>query len=71
MVAANNTTAIEFTLSEGNAHDASQGRLLLETIGKIKNALFLNMDRAYEDDYTRYIAQTLNKFNIILKDLHF
>ena len=49
-------------LSAGHAHDAPQGRLLLETVGtqkyKKKN-LPLLMDRAYEDDYTRYIAQQL------------
>ncbi len=60
MVAANNTIAIEFTLSDGSAHDAPQGRLLLETIGKIKKSIFLILDRAYEDNYTRYIARTLN-----------
>ena len=32
----------------------------MDTVGKLKNATPLVMDRAYEDDYTRYIAQTLN-----------
>lgn len=60
LMSANEKTAVAFTLSEGQLHDAPQGRLLMETVGKIKNPIPLLMDRAYEDDYTRYIAQTLN-----------
>jgi transposase len=56
----NERTAVEFILSEGQQHDAPQGRLLMDTVGKIKSVIPLVMDRAYEDDYTRYIAQTLN-----------
>jgi transposase len=32
----------------------------METVGKLKSVIALIMDRAYEDDLTRYIAQTLN-----------
>jgi len=60
MMAANAKTAVEFILSAGQLHDAPQGRLLMETVGKQKNIIPILMDRAYEDDYTRYIAQTLN-----------
>ena len=56
---------IDFILSEGQVHDAPQGRLLMETVGKQKNVLPLLMDRAYEDDFTRYIAQSL-KFEPIV-----
>ena len=59
-MSANEKTAVEFILSEGQLHDAPQGRLLMDTVGKLKNSIPLVMDRAYEDDYTRYIAQTLN-----------
>lgn len=59
MVSANDSTAVEFTLSPGNSHDAPEGRILMETIGKQSPTINLLMDRAYEDDYTRYIAQTL------------
>jgi hypothetical protein len=57
-------TAVEFTLSGGNAHDAPQGRLLLETIGTRKykrnyQLMPLLVDRVYEDDYTQYIARRL------------
>lgn len=64
MVAANERIAVEFILSAGQAHDAPQGRLLLETIGTQKyqynyKSVPLLMDRAYEDDETRYTAQQL------------
>jgi transposase len=64
MVAASDKLAVDFLLSAGNKHDAPQGRLLLETIGTQKfkrdyKPLPLLMDRAYEDDLTRYIAQQL------------
>ena len=32
----------------------------MEIAGKQRNVIPLIMDRAFEDDYTRYIAQTLN-----------
>jgi len=60
MLAANARSAVEFILSPGQDHDAPQGRLLMETVGKQKSRIPLLMDRAYEDDLTRYIAQTLN-----------
>ena len=60
MMAANARTSVEFILSAGQLHDAPQGRLLMETVGKQKTIIPLLMDRAYEDGYTRYIAQTLN-----------
>ena len=59
MIAATAMRAIEFILSAGQAHDAPQGRILMETVGKQKAVIPLLMDRAYEDDFTRYIAQTL------------
>ena len=58
-------TTIDFTLSGGQAHDAPQGRNLLDVIGKQKHTISLIMDRGYEDDYTRYIAQTLG-FNPVV-----
>ena len=59
MVAGSDKVAIEFTLSSGNNHDAPEGRILLETIGKDHDTVYLTMDRAYEDEYTRYTAQML------------
>jgi transposase len=46
-------------LSGGNVHDAPQGRLLMDTVGKLKNVTPVLMDRAYQDDYTQYAAQML------------
>ena len=65
MLAADARTAVGFTLSAGQLHDAPQGRLLLETVGKQKITVPLLMDRAYEDDQTRYIAQML-KFDPVV-----
>ena len=64
MVSANERIAVDFILSAGQAHDAPQGRLLLDTIGTQKyqynfQSVPLLMDRAYEDDETRYTAQQL------------
>src|SRR5690606_34619953 len=57
MVAANERTALTFSLSGGQAHDAPEGRALLEAwdkqgIGPL-TGLPLLMDRAYEGDETR------------------
>ena len=60
MMAANARTAVDFILSAGQLHDAPQGRLLMETVGKQKTKIPILMDRAYGDDITHYIAQTLN-----------
>ena len=65
MLAASAKKAIEFTLSAGQLHDAPQGRLLLETAGKQRTVIPLLMDRAYEDDLTRFTAQML-KFDPIV-----
>jgi transposase len=60
-MAADDRCAIGFILSEGQTHDAVEGRLLLDTIGRLKRPetdrpLFLLMDRAYEDLETRLLA---------------
>lgn len=66
MMAANATKAMDFILSAGQLHDAPQGRILMETVGKQETVTPLLMDRAYEDDYTRYIAQML-KFDPVVQ----
>lgn len=59
-MSASDRIVVEFILSEGQLHDAPQGRILMETVGCRKTPFIsLTMDRAYEDDNTRYIAQTL------------
>jgi len=64
-MSANDRTAIEFTISEGQFHDAPQGRILLETVGRQKVIIPLITDKAFEDDLTRYIAQTLGFYPVI------
>ena len=64
-MAASARMAVDFILSAGQLHDAPQGRILMDTVGKQKTVTPLIMDRAYEDDYTRYTAQML-KFDPIV-----
>jgi transposase len=64
-MAANDRTAIDFIISQGQCHDAPQGRLLMETVGRQKTITPLIMDKAFEDDLTRYIAQTLGFYPIV------
>ena len=59
VVAADARTAITFSLSPGQAHDAPEGRKLLRTLGKAPWPLHLLMDRAYEGDETRQLALDL------------
>ena len=59
MVAADATTAITFSLSPGQEHDAAPGRKLLNALGKPNRPLYLLMDKAYEGDETRQLALDL------------
>ena len=56
MVAADARTAITFSLSPGQAHDAPEGRKLLTRLGPQRPGLSLLMDRAYEGNETRQLA---------------
>ena len=60
MMATNARTAVEFILSAGQLHDAPQGRLVMDTVGRQASRTPLIMDRAYEDDETRRLAWALN-----------
>ena len=59
MVAADARTAITFSLSPGQAHDAPEGRKLLNRLGQQRNRVSLIMDRAYEGNETRQLALEL------------
>jgi hypothetical protein len=59
MVAADDRTAIAFSLSAGNDHDAPQGRALLQELGPMPESLPLLMDRAYEGNQTRQLVLDL------------
>ena len=65
MVAADARTAISFSLSAGNDHDAPQGRLLLEDLGPMPDGLPLLMDRAYEGDETRQLVLDLGMIPVV------
>ena len=56
MVAADARTAITFSLSPGQAHDAPEGRKLLNRLGQQHTRVSLIMDRAYEGNETRQLA---------------
>ena len=59
MVAADARTAVAFSLSPGQAHDAPQGRRLLSRLGPQQQNLSVVMDRAYEGNETRQLALEL------------
>ena len=59
MVAADARTAVTFSLSPGQAHDAPQGRRLLSRLGPQQQNLSVVMDRAYEGNETRQLALEL------------
>ena len=59
MVAADARTAITFSLSPGQSHDAPEGRELLRTLKPVESHVFMIMDRAYEGDETRQLVLDL------------
>ena len=65
MVAANARTAITFSLSPGQAHDAPAGRALLTELGPMPERLHLVMDPAYEDGETRQLVLDLGMIPVV------
>jgi transposase len=65
MVAANARTAVTFCLSPGQAHDAPEGRRLLESLGATSRPIHLLMDRAYEGNETRQLALDLGFIPVV------
>ena len=59
LAAANERTALRFSLSPGQAHDAPAGRTLLHGLGPQPATPALVMDRAYEGQETRHLAVAL------------
>ncbi len=55
MVAADARTAITFSLSPCQAHNAPEGRKLLTPLGSQRPGLSRLMDRAYEGNETRQL----------------
>ena len=65
LVAADARTAITFSLSLGQAHDAPEGRELLKRLGPPSRPLQLIMDRAYEGNETRQLALDLGFIPVV------
>ena len=65
MVAADARTAVTFSLSPGQAHDAPEGRALLSRLGPPDRPLHLIMDRAYEGNETRQLALDLGFIPVV------
>lgn len=57
MIAVDDRRALAFSLSPGQAHDAPEGRKLLEAARPAARSVA--MDKAYEDDETRAVAESL------------
>ena len=54
-----------FSLSPGQAHDAPEGRKLLEGLGLEGRNPYLLMDRAYEGNETRQLALALGFLPVV------
>ena len=65
MVAADARTAITFHLSPGHAHDAPEGRRLLQAMAPPVSQVYLLMDRAYEGIETRQLALELGYMPVV------
>jgi transposase len=65
MVAADARTAVVFALSPGNAHDAPEGRSLLEELGPMPEGLPMLMDKAYEGNETRQLVLDLGMIPVV------
>jgi transposase len=65
MVAADARTAVTFSLSPGQAHDAPAGRELLTRLGGPNRPVHLIMDRAYEGNETRQLALDLGFIPVV------
>lgn len=59
MAAADDRFALSFSLSGAQAGDAPAGRKLLLSMGPVTDGRLLLMDRAYEGDETRELAESL------------
>ena len=65
LLAADARTAVTFSLSPGQAHDAPEGRELLKRLGAPSRPVHLLMDRAYEGNETRQLALDLGFIPVV------
>ena len=65
MAAADARTAVTFSLSPGQAHDAPEGRKLLTRLGPQPSGPYPLMDRAYEGNETRQVTLDLGLVPVV------
>ena len=65
MVAASDRDGVIFSLSAGNCSDGPEGRALLRQLGPTDQPVYLLMDRAYEGDETRALAEELGYMPVV------
>ena len=65
MIAANESTSLDFSLSGGQARDAPEGRALLAGFGERAAKVPLAMDRACEGDETLELARELGMTPVV------
>ena len=65
MVSADDKVVVGISLSSGECHDAPEGRKLLEEMGKLDATIPLLMDKAYEGDATRVLAETMGYLPVV------
>ena len=65
LLAADDRTAVTFTLSPGQDHDAADGRALVAGVGPQPEGRIPVADRAYEGDETRQLAFDLDYTPVI------
>ena len=53
MVTASDRSVVAFSLSGGNSHDAPEGELLVDSVERLAEQIYILMDRAYEGDKMR------------------
>lgn len=65
MVAASDRDGVVLALSAGNYDDAPEGRALLRQLGPADHPVGLLMDRAYEGDEMRALAEELGYIPVV------
>lgn len=65
VVSANDRVITAVSLSGGECHDAPEGRKLLMGKGAVASSIPLLMDRAYEGDETRRLAESLGYLPVV------
>jgi transposase len=65
VAAASDRTPITFSLSPGNYGDAPEGRKLIAKLGGTSREVYLLMDKAYEGDNTRKLADKLGYHPVV------